>query len=307
MFLVTGATGILFGRPVIDHLRRLAPDGQIVAGTRDPAAAAGLHAAGIAVRRVDFSDGASLAPAFADVTAVLINGTNYGTPPDQRQAQHARAIRAAAEAGISRIVYTSWPDPDLFPPGAISDFPESEALLRSLSPGATILRTTYGIAQTVGRDVTTAIASGTLAAPAARARTAPAHIDDLAEATARVLVSGDQAGQLCTLTAADSIDWTDLAELASTIARKPIRYQAVTDDQFAAAVLAQGFPEDLAGMFLGVYQAFRAGWTGTPAGDLTKILGRPPRPALTAVGAALGHEDATRAAGRRTGNPGPPP
>jgi uncharacterized protein YbjT (DUF2867 family) len=45
------------------------------------------------------------------VTAVLINGTNYGTPAGQRGAQHARVIRAAAQAGIPRIVYTSWPDP----------------------------------------------------------------------------------------------------------------------------------------------------------------------------------------------------
>jgi NAD(P)H dehydrogenase (quinone) len=287
LFLVTGANGSLFGRPVIDHLRRLAPAGQIVAGTRDPATAPGLRPAGIEVRRVDFDDAASFGPAFDGVTAVLINGTNYGTPADQRGAQHARVIRAAAEAGIPRIVYTSWPDPGQCPLPVMSDFAGSEALLRSLSPGATILRTTYGIAQTVGRDVTAAIASGTLAAPAADARTAPAHIDDLAEAAARVLAFGEHPGQLCTLTAADTIDWSDLAELASTIAGKQIAYQAITDDQFTDAVLAQGIPENLAGMFLGVYQAFREGWTGTPTGDLAKILGRTPRPAISAVAAAL--------------------
>ena len=36
MFLVTGASGELFGRPVLDHLRRLSPEADIVAGTRDP-------------------------------------------------------------------------------------------------------------------------------------------------------------------------------------------------------------------------------------------------------------------------------
>lgn len=287
MFLVTGASGALFGRPVIDQLRRLAPAGQIVAGTRDPATASSLRAAGVEVRRVDFDDGASFAPAFAGVTAVLINGTNYGTPAGQRGTQHARVIRAAAEAGIPRIVYTSWPDPERYPLPVVSDFAGSEALLRSLSPGATILRTTYGIAQAVGRDVTAAIASGSLAAPAADARTAPAHIDDLAEAAARVLASGEHPGQVCTLTAADTIGWPDLAELASTIAGKQIAYQAITDGQFTAAILAQGIPEDLAVMFLGVYQAFRQGWAGTPTGDLAKIIGRTPRPAISAVAAAL--------------------
>jgi hypothetical protein len=65
----------------------------------------------------------------------------------------------------------------------MSDLAESEALLRSLSTEATILRTTYGPAQTVGRDVTIAMAAGILAAPAGQACTAPAHLDDLAEAT----------------------------------------------------------------------------------------------------------------------------
>jgi NAD(P)H dehydrogenase (quinone) len=287
LLLVTGANGQLFGRPVIDQLRRLVPAGQIAAGTRDPAAASGLRAAGVDVRRVDFDDKASFAPAFADVTAVLINGTNYGTPADQRGAQHARVIRAAAEAGIRRIVYTSWPDPERHPFPAMSDFAGSEALLRSLSPGATILRTTYGVAQAAGRDVTAAIAGGSLAVPAADARTAPAHIDDLAEAAARVLAFGEYPGQLCTLTAADTISWSDLAALASTIAGKQIAYQAISDDQFTAAILAQGIPEELAGMFLGMYHAFRGGWTGTPTGDLAKIIGRPPRPAIDAVAAAL--------------------
>jgi integrase len=37
-------------------------------------------------------------------------------------------IRAAAEAGIPRIVYTSWPDPELYPLPGMADFAASEAL-----------------------------------------------------------------------------------------------------------------------------------------------------------------------------------
>jgi NAD(P)H dehydrogenase (quinone) len=221
MFLVTGANGALFGRPVLDQLRRLASEADVVAGTRDPGAAAGLAATGVPVRRVDFDDPTSLATAFQGVTAVLINGTNFGTPSQRRAGQHAAAIRAAVEVGVERIVYTSWPDPELLPSN-MSDLAESEALLRSLSTEATILRTTYGPAQTVGRDVTTAMAAGILAAPAGQARTAPAHLDDLAEATARVLTSDQHRDKLYTLTASDSIDWTDLAALAATTTGKPI-------------------------------------------------------------------------------------
>ncbi|MFE9327202.1 NmrA family NAD(P)-binding protein [Nocardia sp. NPDC052278] len=282
MFLVTGANGELFGRPVLDHLRRLVPEADVIAGTRDPGSVA---ATGVQVRRVDFDDPTSLATAFQGVTAVLINGTNYGTQAERRAGQHAAAIRAAVEAGIGRIVYTSWPDPELLP--SMSDFAESEALLRSLSADATTLRTTYGLAQTVGRDVTTAMASGTLAAPAGQARTAPAHIDDLAEAAARVLASDEHRGKLYTLTAADSIDWTDLAGLAATTTGKPIEYQSITDDEFASNLIAQGIPSAVVDTLLGVYRAFRAGWTSTPTNDLATILRRTPKRAIEAVAAVI--------------------
>jgi len=287
MVLITGASGELFGRPVLDQLRRLVPDADIVAGTRDPGAATGLAATGAEVRRVDFDDPASLPAAFAGVTSVLINGTNYGTPAERRGSQHAAAIGAAVEAGVPRIVYATWPDPDLFALPTMADFATSEALLRDLSADATILRTTYGLAQTASRDVTTAIATGTLAAPAGQARTAPAHMDDLAEATARVLASDGHRGQLYTLTASDSIDWADLAGLAAAISGKPVEYQPVADDEFSAAAVAQGFPASLVAILVGVYQAFRAGWTGTPTSDLAAILGRAPRSAIDAVSAVV--------------------
>lgn len=182
----------------------------------------------------------------------------------------------------------SWPDPELYPLPLMADFAGSEALLRELSPGATILRTTYGVAQVVGRDVTGAVARGVLTAPAGRARTTPAHIDDLAEATARVLTSDEHGGRLYTLTAADSIGWDDLAGLAAAISGKPVEYQPAGDDEFTSLAAAQGIPAELAGVLLGVYRAFRAGWTGTPTGDLAAILGRAPRPALDAVAAVTG-------------------
>lgn len=287
MFLVTGAGGELFGRPVLDRLRGLVPAADIIAGTRDPASAAGLAETGVSLRRFDFDDPDSMTAAFRDVTAVLINGTNYGTPAQRRGPQHVAAIRAAVAAGVPRIVYTSWPDPERYPLPMMADFAASEALLRSLSADATILRTTYGLAQTVGRDVTTAVAAGVLAAPAGRARTAPAHIDDLAEAAAQVLLDDRHRGRCYTLTAANGIDWDDLATLASTIAGKPIEYRSIEDEQFLTTVAAQGVPADSAQILLEVHRAFRGGWTGTPTEDLARILGRVPRPALDAVSAVV--------------------
>lgn len=288
MFVITGANGALFGRPILDRLRQLVPAHQIIAGTRHPEYADELRGLGVGLRRVDFDEPSTLAIAFTGATAVLINGTNYGTPGERRGPQHTAAIRAAVDAGVERIVYVCWPDPERYLLPMFSDFAESEALLHQLAPEATILRTTYGLAQTVGRDVTEAVASGILAVPAARARTTPAHIDDLAEATARVLTSDQHRGQIYTLTAGDSIDWTDLARLASTISGRPTDYQPVRDDEFTVRSQAQGVPAPMTELLLSVYRSFRAGWTSTPTDHLATILGRAPRPAIDAVAAVVG-------------------
>lgn len=287
MFVVTGANGALFGRAVLDQLCRLVPADQIVAGTRHPEKADGPRELGVAVRRLDFDEPATVAAALRGATAVLINGTNYGTPTERRGAQHAAAVRAAVDAGVGRIVYVSWPDPERYLLPVFSDFTESEALLHRLAPSATILRTTYGIAQTVGRDVTDALAAGVLAAPAAQARTAPAHVHDLAEATARVLTSDQHGGQLSTLTAGDTVDWTDLAGLASAISGRSIDYRPISDDEFAATSRDRGMPAELTDVLVGVYRSFRAGWTSTPTRDLATILGREPKAAIDAVAAVV--------------------
>jgi NAD(P)H dehydrogenase (quinone) len=288
MFVLTGANGPLFGRPVLDHLRHLVSTDQIIAGTHRPEEANELKEFDVAVCRVDFDEPATLAAAFRGATAVLINGTNYGTSAERRGAQHAAAIRAAVDAGVERIVYLSWPDPNRYLLPMFSDFAESEALLRRLAPEATILRTTYGLAQTVGRDVREAAALGILAAPAAQARTAPAHIDDLAEATARVLINDQHRGRLYTLTARDSIDWTDLARLASTVSGQPTAYKPISDDQFTTKSQDQGIPAPMIEILLGVYRSFRAGWTSGPTEHLATILGRAPEAAIDAVAAAVG-------------------
>jgi NAD(P)H dehydrogenase (quinone) len=62
-------------------------------------------------------------------------------------------------AGVQRIVHTSWPDPGLYPLPLMAHFADSEALLRSLPPGTTILRTMYRLAQTVARDMSTVAAA----------------------------------------------------------------------------------------------------------------------------------------------------
>ena len=104
--VVTGATGHL-GRLIVEALLRDGtPASEIVAAGRSIDKLDGLAAKGVRVARIDYTDAASLAAAFAGADQLmLVSGSEVG----QRFAQHSAAIDAAKAAAVRRVVYTSAP------------------------------------------------------------------------------------------------------------------------------------------------------------------------------------------------------
>ncbi len=75
---------------------------------RDIAAANTLP--GIDYRAGDFDHPGTLQTSLAGVDTVLINATFFGADPSVRLPRVTAAIGAAAQAGVDRIVLTSWPN-----------------------------------------------------------------------------------------------------------------------------------------------------------------------------------------------------
>src|SRR5688572_7812207 len=104
MILITGATGQL-GKSTIELLLKKLPANKIAALARDKNKAAGLKAKGIDVRPGNYDDKASLVAAFQGIDKLFfISGNDVAI----RQKQHENVIKAAKEAGIKHIVYTSF-------------------------------------------------------------------------------------------------------------------------------------------------------------------------------------------------------
>jgi dihydroflavonol-4-reductase len=108
---VTGASGLV-GGALLDALRARGDD--VVALARSDASAAALQARGARVARGDLLDGDALAAGMAGCELVFhVAGVNTMCPTDPAAMLRANvagagaAVRAAARAGVGRVVYTS--------------------------------------------------------------------------------------------------------------------------------------------------------------------------------------------------------
>lgn len=280
--VITGANGE-FGRAVLNAVAALRPGERIVASVRDVARAADIEARGFDVRPGSFDEPDDLLAAFSGADTVFINATFFGAATELRGQRVATAIGAAADAGASRIIVTTWPNLDHAALPNVQDYAQSERLVTTAGPSWTILRLGYGLADVVARDVIWARRDGELVAPAGDARCVPAAAADLAEAAAVAIARPGHENAVYELTGPRAIDWNDLAALAASIDGRSIRYRPVGDDEYRRYLAARGFPDEVTEGLLGLYAEFRAGWAATPSPDLGRLLGRDPVDALDAV------------------------
>lgn len=270
---VTGANGE-FGRTVLESLRQRT-DEPLIGTVREPAKSQPLP--GVDYRPGDFNEPDALRASLAGADSVLVNATFFGSDPSRRLGRVAAAIRAAASAGVGRIVLTSWPDLEHAGHPSIQDYKELEALVRTVGPAWTILRLCYGLGDAVARDVMWARSGGELVAPASGARVTPAAVDDLADAAAVVLSQPGHGHERYELTGPDTVTWDDLAELAG------VKFHAVDDDGYRRFLARFNLPASVVEQLIELYVDFRSGWSAEPTATLASLIGRPPVKGIEAV------------------------
>ena len=275
MIVVTGGTGAL-GRQIVESLMGLVPVDQIAVSVRDPAKASDLAARGIRVRQGDFADPSSLAASFEGATQVLMVSSNARASGGDAVAQHRDAIEAAKKARARRIVYTSHMGASAasaFSP--MHDHAATEALLAESGISWTSLRNGF-YASTVPRLVGDAAETGVIEAPADGKVAWTAHAD-LAAAAANILADeGRFNGPTPPLTAAESLDLSDIAALLSERAGRPVERRIVSDDEQAAKLTRLGLPPAVVEISLGLYRAARAGEFARTDSTLATLIGRQP-------------------------------
>lgn len=240
--LVTGASGHL-GRLVIKHLidsQTITPS-DIVAGSRDPAKLADLQALGVEARRVDFDDQASLTAAFAGIDRLLIVSTDELGMPGKRLTQHTAAVNAAKAAGVSRLFYTSMPQPDDSLITFSGDHLGTEMAIKTSGLAYTLFRNGWYM-ENLFMSLPQALAGGTWYTSAGTGRIAHIAREDIARAIAAGLAHPAAESVTYTLTGETAYTTEEIAALVRDVTDKPLAVVNLSDEQLSQGMAAAGVP-----------------------------------------------------------------
>jgi NAD(P)H dehydrogenase (quinone) len=215
---VTGATGAVGSRVAARLAARKAKQLLVVRDLARVPAIAGIEAVEMGPR--GYRDQTALTEALAGcATLFLVSGRESAT----RVVEHAHAVRAAVDAGVERIVYTSFlgADPDATFTFA-HDHYATEQLIRESGLAWTFLRDSQYldfVPMLVGED-------GVIRGPAGEGKIAWVARDDVADVAAEVLAAGgEHDGQTYDLTGPEAHTLAWAAEQLSAVCGREIRFR----------------------------------------------------------------------------------
>jgi NAD(P)H dehydrogenase (quinone) len=275
--LVTGAAGQL-GRAVLHHLLETSKvaAGDIVAASRDTGKLADLAAKGVETRKADFTDEAGLAAAFAGIDRLLIISTDDLVTPGGRLKQHTAAVAAAAKAGVKHILYTSMPNPDKSLVSFAPDHLGTEEAIKATGIPYTILRNAW-YDDNYLMSMPHNLASGKWYTSVGSGKVSNISRDDCARGAAAALANPPAGSKILTLTGSQSLDATEIADLFSKAAGKPLEVVPVNDEQLAQGMTGAGLPDFLVKMLVSADANVRAGNFDLVTDDYESLTGVKPQ------------------------------
>ncbi len=277
--LVTGATG-QFGGVVVETLLAGGLAGQLAVSVRNPELASGLAARGVDVRQGDFDAPGSLGRAFAGVSRLLLVSTNGDS--QTRIRQHTAAVRAAQEAGVGFIAYTSIVNASQNPLSLAEVHRATEEAIRATGIPFAFLRNSWYLENELGA-VQAALAGAPVSTSAGQGQVGWALRADYAQAAAAVLAGERRESAIYELSG-PLATYDDLAAALGQALGRPVPVEHIGDGAYGEYLASAGLPGFLVPLFVEFAREIRAGALAVQSDDLQKLLGRP----ATALPEALG-------------------
>lgn len=276
MIVITGASGHL-GSAIIDFLLdKGVPASNLLAFIRDAAKADGLKSKGVQVKIGSYDDYPSMVAAFQQADQLLLIS---GTDIPNRSRQQADAVKAAKEAGVKHILYTSFlrkNDTGTSPIEFIGrSHRETESHIKASGIPYTILKNGL-YADALPMFLGEKVFETGIFLSAGQGKAAYTTRLDMAEAIANILTGTGHQNKEYVLATAELSDLNQVATLLSEIAGRAVPYVDPSVNVYSETLTKAGVPAEFVGMLTGFSEAIRQGEFATEASDLETLLGRKP-------------------------------
>jgi NAD(P)H dehydrogenase (quinone) len=268
LIAITGATGAVGGRVA----RALASDfrNDLRLVVRDPARAADFDTD---LRVCDYADHDAALEALRGAETLFM--VSAAEAQDRRE-QHRTFIRAAAEAGVGHIVYTSFAGaaPDAtFTLGR--DHWDAEQAIRETGMAFTFLRDNFY------SDLLPYFADehGVIRGPAGEGRVAAVARADVADvATAVLRAPAEHAGAAYVLTGPEALTLAEVAARAGAALGRELSFEDETvEEAYASRKAAYGAEDWQLDAWVSTYTAIKDGSCAEVTGEVEKVTGHPAR------------------------------
>jgi NAD(P)H dehydrogenase (quinone) len=277
---VSGASGHL-GKAVMSELLKRAAGHEIVAISRTPDNVARDAQAHFG----DYDQPDSLVKAYAGLDRLLII-TTVAPEPGKRGAQNIAAIDAAVKAGVKHIVFMSAVGTrQEEEPARGASYWRGEQHLIAKAPAWTILRMNF-YAEAFVQLAQAAVNQGMMPGLAEN-RAAFVARDDVAAASAGVLIGDGHAGAIYSATGPERLSGAERASLIGDIVGKPIAFRVITEEQLRGALTKANLPPAAVNIVVSIQASFASGAFDIQTGDVERLGGRPPRPLREVLAVAL--------------------
>lgn len=271
--LVTGATGKL-GAKVVATLLETVPAEQLAVSVRNPEKAQSLKDRGVDVRHGDFDEPETLEKAFEGIDRLLIISTDGDN--ETRIPQHANAVAAAQQAGVSFIAYTSVVNAQESKNFLAPTHRATERAIQETGIPYAFLRNNWYL-ENEASSIQSVLAGAPWLTSAQNGKVGWAPQQDYAAAAAAVLTQDGHENAVYELSG-NLLSQEEFAAVLGEVLGKEVPVQQVDDAAYAEIMAGAGLPEFLIPMLVGVQQGIREDTLNVESQGFEKLLGRPVTP-----------------------------
>lgn len=270
MIVITGATGTL-GQLVVEEALKVFPASEIGVSVRDTSKVAHLVAQGVSVREGDFKKPETLTTAFNGADQlVVISGNGQG---DELVQAHNNVIKAAKEAGVARLLYTSQigSSPASYFQPMVDHFKTEELLDQS---GLNFVSLRHGFYSASGQFFfSMGIKDGELRLPKDGPINWTTH-EDLAQGLVAIFQDESFDQQLPVLTSARALT---MEEIAQEYTQETLTRVVISDEEFYEQLNAiPNLPEEQKNMFIDIFHASVEGEFDKASPLLEELINKKP-------------------------------